>query len=124
MTIDQSTSRKDYPPSTVTWQTRLEASTTEREILAVVREFTAQFSPHEIQSLPPDVRPGKFVDANDVKAFAFEIVRHESEGTDETAALVHKMAAFFSNASIELSEILGHSSPGESEGGGDSRQSA
>ena len=67
----------------------------------------------------PEARLGSF-EANDVTSYAFALVRHNCEGPAETAALVHKIAAFFSNASIRLSLIMAHVDAPED----DARQSA
>ena len=44
--------------------------------------------------------------ANDVASYAFDLVRHECSDADVSAPFIHRLAAFFSHASIRLSEIL------------------
>ena len=88
------------------WQDTVRAAETEEDVLDVVRDFLAQFSPSEVARLPAACRPGKFRDALDVSEYAFELARHrcdEGEGTEETA---HRLCAFFTDANQRLSEIL------------------
>lgn len=107
MSIHQFHSRGHEPHGALTWQGRVDAADEEREIVSIAREFLAQFTPEEIHRLPAECRPGKLMDANDVTTYAFELVRHDCGGDPEAAALVHKLAGFFSAASIRLSQLLG-----------------
>jgi hypothetical protein len=93
-------------PATLSWQDRLEESLSEAEIVDIARDFVAGFTPAEMNRLPQECRPGKFFEANDVTAYAFTLVRHECGDDAATAELVHKLAHFFSNASIRLSQVL------------------
>ena len=95
------------------WQDQLESAVTESEIVSVARDFIAQFTPQEIEQLPAACRPGKFFEADDITAYAFSLMRHTCAVEDETAALVHRLAAFFSNASIRLSQIMAAPNPQE-----------
>ena len=89
----------------LTWQERLDCATTEHEVLDVVRDYVATVSPEEFASLPPALRPGKIVDANDVTTYAFDLVREEchDEGMQH---IVQRMGHILSRASIRLSEIM------------------
>jgi hypothetical protein len=109
MSIHLFHSRGQHSLSPVTWQTRLESALEEREVVGVVRDFVAQVTPPELRRLPDECRPGKFFDANDVTSFAFELARHHDHPDPDIAALIHKMTAFFSEASIRLSQLLAHS---------------
>jgi hypothetical protein len=91
--------------SPVTWQQKLERAQGETQIVVVAREFVAQFSPFEVEALPAECRPPlKLVDADDIAAYALELVRHDRQhlGSDP---LVARLAAFFSYASLRLSQI-------------------
>lgn len=69
----------------------------------VARDFVAHLGPEKIQQLPSACRPGTLLDAHDVTAYSFLIVRHHRDGGAPAAALVHRLARFFSSASIRLS---------------------
>ncbi len=94
------------PPVTVSWQGRLDDASTEAEVVGVVRDFMATISPYEIARLPAHCRPRKIVDANDITHYAFTIVRHHCDDGQGTARVAHKLASFFTSASIRLSQIL------------------
>ena len=104
----------------ITWQDRIQIASTEAEVVVAARDFVAQFTPDEINELPSLCRPGKFFDANDITSFAFALVQHHCGDDAKTAKLVQKLATFFSNASIRLSEIMAS----RNEFQDDSRQSA
>jgi thiamine biosynthesis protein ThiC len=89
----------------LTWQERLDDATNEHEVLQVVRDYLATISHEEFASLPPELRPGKIVDANDVTTYAFDLVRQEchDEGLQH---IVQRMGHILSRASIRLSQIM------------------
>ncbi len=92
----------------VSWNDSLEMCSSEHDVIALVREFVAGLGPYEVEQLPAKLRPGKFFGAADVTAYAFEIVRYDCE-EDEARQLVHRIAAFFSQASNRLSRLMaGH----------------
>jgi hypothetical protein len=93
-------------PMPLSWQDRLDDASTEGDVVVVAKDFVAQFSPQEIQSLPGLCRPGKFFEANDITGYAFLLVRDNCEDSAERADLVHKLADFFASASIRLSQVL------------------
>jgi len=88
-----------------TWQNRLDATRAAEEIVAAARDYLATFGPLELDALPEGCKPpAKIVDADDVTTYAFELVRFECE-VHETRELVHKLARFFSHASMRLAQI-------------------
>ena len=90
----------------VSWQDKLDDADTVHDIVEIARDFLAAWDRHEIAALPEPCRPGKIFDANDINSYAFQLVQNDCSTNSDVAPLVHKMAAFFSNASIRLSEIL------------------
>lgn len=92
----------------LSWQDRLDAAVSEAEVLAIVREFLATVTPYEIARLPEKLRPEKVGDANDVTSYAFELVRGDF---DDGERVLHRLAHFFSRASIRLSQILAYHPP-------------
>jgi len=104
-----------------TWQHRLDAAHGVEEVVAAARDFLAVFGPLELAALPEGCRPpNKIIDAEDVSSYAFELVRYECAERAETAQIVHKLARFFSHASMRLAQLTARDS-GASD---DSRQSA
>jgi hypothetical protein len=78
------------------------------EVLAIAREFLGAFTPQEIASLPgPCQPPLTLVDIEDVNSYAFELVRHDCADS-ESAELVQKLAAFFSQAAARIARLLAY----------------
>jgi hypothetical protein len=95
-----------HPATTpLSWQDRLDVAMSEGEVLAIAREFLATVTPDEIARLPDGLRPEKIGDANDVTGYAFELVRSDF---DDRQHVLHRLAHFFSRASIRLSQILAY----------------
>jgi hypothetical protein len=93
-------------PMTISWQVRLDAARTEAEVVDAVRDFMATISPYDIARLPERCRPRKIVDASDITHYAFVIVRHHCDQGESSSRVAHKLASFFTSASIRLSHIL------------------
>ncbi len=94
------------PLAPVSWQQKLDLAETELEVVHISRDYVATLDPLEVAILPPECRPRKMLVANDVASYAFDLVRYDCDELGKVAVLVHKLAAFFSHASIRLSEIL------------------
>jgi len=93
------------PAPALSWQGRLESAGNEADVVAAVRDYVSELEHEELAKLPPYCRPGKFLDGNDVSSFAFHLVRRQHEEKDEQPPLT-KLAAFFSEASQRLSQVL------------------
>jgi hypothetical protein len=90
----------------LTWTDLLRNDETEADVLASAREFVATVTPQEVALLPVEIRPGRLVDANDVTSYAFDLMRAHWREDEAAHAVAHRLASFFSNASIRLSEIM------------------
>ena len=91
--------------SSTSWQGRLNEAQVPDEVVAVARDFLARLSPEESFGLPPDCRPRKLVDADDVVDYAVTLVRRSCETEMLSDALVHQMAVFFTDASRRFSQL-------------------
>lgn len=98
--------------SAIGWQGRLNECLDEHDVVQTVRDYLARLEPEEIASLPEGCRPGRFVDAQDVSDFALQLARAQC---DSGEPLVDKMAAFMTNASLRLAQILARASEVSSE---------
>ena len=90
----------------VSWQDRLEAADSESDVVQVAKDYVATLDPDQVALLPGSCRPRKLLTANDVSSYAFDLVRFECGDGDDAAPFIHRLAAFFSHASIRLSEIM------------------
>ena len=94
------------PPLSPTWQQRLDFARDETEVIAIAREFLARLTPYEIDRLPKPCQPPlKVVDRDDIAAYAYDLVRHDCGDAPESIELVHKLANFFSNASMRMAQL-------------------
>ena len=105
---------------TVTWRSRIEGAVDEREIVVIVRDYLAQVDRFEITQLPEECRPGKFFTAEDVMVYTYALVRHQCKDEPGLGEFALKLAAFFSQASFRLTQVMAHTNDDQP----DSRQSA
>ena len=94
-------------PSMPDWRRHLIGATNEHEIVNLTREFLATWGPEEISLLPPDCRPGRIVDADDISQWAYDLARaHTSlRYDDEQDLLLVRLLAFMSEASVRMAEV-------------------
>lgn len=88
------------------FQERIRRGVTDAEVIAVAEECLASLAPAEIALLPERCRPRRLLCALDVSSYAFELVSHYGEETNEAVRLVNGLAIVFTEASTRLSEIL------------------
>ena len=86
------------------WQGQLDHADRPEAVLAVARDYLAQISPEEVAQLPEECRPRRLVDGDDVASYALELARHQASA--DGPEVLQKMAAFFADASLRLSQIL------------------
>ena len=86
------------------WNLRLRGAHSNREVIALAREFIAQWTPTEIADLPESCRPGRLKSADDLAYYAFVLAREERKSATYNPRLT-TVASFFAAASLRLSEI-------------------
>lgn len=89
----------------VSWQQRLSGALTEDEIIRLVKDYLAAWTPEELARLPLNCRPGAIKDGEDVTSYAFAMVQHQCMAGPHEAELDH-IATFFAAASHRISQIL------------------
>jgi hypothetical protein len=93
-------------PMPVTWAAGVEGAASVHDVIELSRDFLAQFTPYEIYALPDSCRPpAKIVDADDITAYAFALVRHQCAEGAHHAHMIRKMADFFSHAAHRLAHL-------------------
>jgi hypothetical protein len=90
----------------VSWQEKMEDAADVHEVIGIARDYLASWDRHELAALPEPCRPGKVFDANDIQAYALQLVRNDCTAHGAAAPLIEKMAKFFSLASVRCSQIL------------------
>ena|SRR5688572_29240960 len=89
------------------WRTLINSSTNEDEVVAMVRDHLARYSPQEIARLPEECRPPRIRDAEDVSQWAFELARTHcaQSGDDDNETVLERMLEFVTQAGQRLSEL-------------------
>ena len=89
------------------WRNLIRDSATEEEVVSLVRDHMARWSPEEIARLPDDCRPGRIRDGDDISHWAYLLASNHCAGTrpgdDET--LLERMLEFVTQAAIRVSEL-------------------
>ena len=92
--------------SHVTWADLLAEATTPGQVIGVVRDFMATWTPPELSALPPSCQPPKFGTAEDVVLYTFALVEHEMrQGQPDPG--VFRMSSFFSQATRRVTQLMG-----------------
>jgi hypothetical protein len=107
MSLSETPRQSERKLRSLGWQGQLDQATRPEAVIVVARDYLAQVSPEEIAQLPENCRPGRLVDATDVSDYAFELARRQS--SPDAPEVLHKLAAFFADASMRLSQILAES---------------
>ncbi len=95
------------------WQHRLDAASTEADVVELANEFLATLTPGDIARLPEEARPRPIATADDVTRYAFLLFRHHDADDDGAARLIYRIARFFSGAAIRVSQVMARSSDPE-----------
>jgi hypothetical protein len=87
------------------WPARLAQAKTEAQVIRVCRGFLLSIPPAELAHLALACRPVPLEDAAGLSVYALQLVRHYCESED-TSALVLRMASFFAHANVRMAKIL------------------
>lgn len=95
------------------WRNLIRSSTQEDEIVELVRDHMARWSPEEIARLPEDCRPGRIRDAEDISRWAFDLASTHCAQVVRTddEPLLERMLEFVTQAAVRLSELRAWSPP-------------
>jgi hypothetical protein len=94
-----------------TWPELLQAAATPEEILGLVRDFLATWTPEEFKALPPECRPlSRFAEPAQVVLFAFALAQARCLGTERTPELI-RMDSFFAEAAKCIAMAMGRPAP-------------
>ena len=91
------------------WLYALEGARSEKDLVMVVREFLATWSPLELQRLPVACRPPRLVDAEDVSAYAVELSQYRFDALvdPEDRRLHERMKSFCAHAAARAVALRG-----------------
>ena len=90
------------------WVYAIEGATSEKEVIAAVKDFLATWTPGMLSRLPESCRPGRIVCAEDVSELAFRLSQAglQFDGDVPDRRLLGRMANFFSHASARLAHVV------------------
>jgi len=86
------------------WRTQLKGAMREREVVAVVRGFMAEWSRQEIASLPPGAWPSRIASSADVISHSVVLagLHARFEGAPARLKFVQEMLLFFTQAAVRV----------------------
>ena len=89
------------------WRNLIRDASQEEEVIELVRDHMARWSPEEIARLPVDCRPSRIRDAEDISRWAFELASTHCAQTlaSDDEALLDRMLEFVTHAAVRLSEL-------------------
>lgn len=89
------------------WKALLDDAENDREVVSVVRDYLATWTPEDIFALPAECRPGHIRGADDVTYWAFEYTRIHCASPDDPALATPllKLRTFFAHAAARLSQV-------------------
>jgi hypothetical protein len=89
------------------WRNLIRDSASEDEVVSLVLDHMARWSPEEIARLPEDCRPARVRDGDDISRWAYLLASSHCAGTvpagDEP--LLERMLEFVTQAAIRVSEL-------------------
>ena len=96
----------DSPPAPAsTWPELLKAARTPREVLVIVRDFVASWTPQEVDSLPHGCGlPLRFQEPEDVILYTFALSQARLAGKENDA--LSRMWGFFMEASQRAGALM------------------
>lgn len=100
---------RDLPGSSLPggWSDLTQRSTSEEELVQVMRDYVATWSPEELARLPIECRPGRIRDGEDIAQWAFELASSHCANTckAEDEPILAKMLVFVTQASMRLAQL-------------------
>jgi hypothetical protein len=89
------------------WRNLIRTASQEEEVIELVRDHIARWSPEEIARLPEDCRPPRIRDAEDISRWAFELASSHCAqvAPSDDEALLDRMLEFVTHAAVRLSEL-------------------
>jgi hypothetical protein len=89
------------------WRNLILSSTHEEEVIELVRDHLARWTPEEIARLPEECRPPRIRDAEDISRWAFELASTHCAQTvrPDDEPLLDRMLEFVTQAAVRLSAL-------------------
>lgn len=82
----------------------LRRADSESDVLVLMRDYVARWTPEELAALPPESRPSHLRDAEDVADTAMSLTRARISSFEPEPAL-SEMETFFAQGCVRLSQL-------------------
>ena len=91
------------------WIGQIEGAPSASDVVAIVRDYIAMWSPEEIGALPAAVRPGRVRDESDVVDLHERLVEayRTTRASGDALATLQRLTGFMARASIRIAELGG-----------------
>ncbi|HET9470199.1 MAG TPA: hypothetical protein VFO24_03780 [Usitatibacter sp.] len=91
------------------WIGQIDSATATADVVAIVRDYIAMWSPEEIAALPVPVRPGRVRDEADVADLHERLVEayRTTRATGDALATLQRLTGFMARASVRIAELGG-----------------
>jgi len=91
------------------WYGQLQAAATLGDVVSIVRDYIALWSPEEIALLPAAARPGRVRDAADVTDLHERLVEEyrNTRASGEALAALQRLTGFLVRASLRMAQLAG-----------------
>jgi hypothetical protein len=89
------------------WRTQLKAAADERDVLAIVRHFLAEWTKAEIAALPAGAWPGRISSREDVLSHAVTLAEIHGRFDGAAGGLpgLQELLLFFTHAAVRIAKI-------------------
>jgi hypothetical protein len=89
------------------WYGQIQAAPTIADVVAIVRDYIALWSPEEMAMLPAAARPGRVRDASDVTDLHERLVEEyrTTRASGEALATLQRFTGFLVRASLRMAEL-------------------
>jgi hypothetical protein len=92
---------------------RIDEAKTVSEVVAIVRDHLARWTPEEIGRLPVDCRPGKIRDDKDIVELHGRLVDEyrETRASGEALTALQQLTSLMVRTSVRIAELGGNNTP-------------
>lgn len=91
----------------IAWYRQVDSAKSALEVVAIVRDYLATLTPHDIGLLPAACRPGKIRDEEDIETLHGVLVEEYriTRATGEELSLLQQLTSMMVRASIRIAEL-------------------
>jgi hypothetical protein len=91
------------------WIGQIENAGSIADVVSIVRDYIALWSPDEIAALPPSVRPGRVRDESDVADLHERLVEayRSTRASGDALSTLQRLTGFMARASVRVAQLGG-----------------